>query len=737
LRRTRAGKLLAAWLAAALIMSGSVPVYAEIGGESSAERDTELSAFSIESADPADTGEILVVMDKSESRDALDIAEGDEVVGVQETESQKIITVKPSGENADASIRSYEEAAGVDYVQPNYEYNLLETGAEAVYAESIAADDPRLSSQWSITDADTGLTDAWGALNTYAKVKVAVIDTGVLMTHEDLAANIDAADSYDIVNDTAEMTDPYGHGTEVAGVIAAVTNNAIGVSGTADNHVSICCYNVFKKQTTGKYTADTASIVTAYGKALDAGCKVINMSLGGYESADYSDQLLTSMINTAQEQGVLTVCAGGNGDGVSKGYTKNIFPGDLDACVAVVPTDVNNKRAAYADYNSGKDISAPGVNILTTSHTGEYGYASGSSLAAPYVSGVAALALALNPILTADQIKEILYSTATDLGDAGLDDYYGYGLVNAKAALAAVSPIEYQTHVQNVGWQDYVSQGLLDASADAGISGTVGQGLRAEAFSLSLTNGMEGIYYDAHVENIGWQNGGDDISNWFHDGETAGTTGKALRMEALRIQLSDELASVYDVYYRVHVQDIGWMNWKSNGAIAGTTGLALRIEAIQVQLLPKGAAPSDIGNDSASVYYEGLVQGRDWSGPYKNGDVLGTTGQSLRLEGLRVYADIPVTAGFGGNAEVSYSAHVQDIGWQDFMGSGGFAGKRDLRLEALRLRLDDITAGMYSIRYSAHVQNIGWQDYASDGAVAGTTGECLRMEAIMIRLEKK
>lgn len=134
--------------------------------------------------------------------------------------------------------------------------------------------------------------------------------------------------------------------------------------------------------------------------------------------------------------------------------------------------------------------------------------------------------------------------------------------------------ISYQTHVKDIGWQGAVSNGT--------VAGTTGKGLRVEALKISLSNRKYsgGISYSVHVQNVGWQTA-------VSDGTIAGTTGQALQVEALKINLTGEMAKHNDVYYRVHVQDIGWMDWVKDGEIAGTIGKSLRVEALQVKLVEK------------------------------------------------------------------------------------------------------------------------------------------------------
>ena len=124
---------------------------------------------------------------------------------------------------------------------------------------------------------------------------------------------------------------------------------------------------------------------------------------------------------------------------------------------------------------------------------------------------------------------------------------------------------------------------MAEAKKDGQTSGTIGKGLRMEALKVKLQNKKYGgnIEYRTHIAQKGWQ-------DWKKNGQTAGTTGEKLAMEAVRLKLTGELAEHYDIYYRVHSQSYGWLGWAKNGEIAGTAGLAKRMEAIQIKLVEKG-----------------------------------------------------------------------------------------------------------------------------------------------------
>ncbi len=278
----------------------------------------------------------------------------------------------------------------------------------------------------------------------------------------------------------------------------------------------------------------------------------------------------------------------------------------------------------------------------------------------------------------------------------------------------------YSGHVQNVG--------DVKASKNGATLGTTGRGLRLEALKATVEGGS--IEYRAHVQNVGWQ-------EWVKDGAQAGTTGRGLRLEALQMKLSDRLAAAgYHVWYRVHAQNLGWMGWTCDGELAGTTGMGLRGEAVQILVLRGDAKPK--GYDAAKsafrtyVTANAHVQNDGWLG-YAPAGKFGTTGKGKRLEAMWIKAGLPFEGG------IDYQAHVQNIGWQDWVRNGKIAGTtgRGLRMEAARIKLTGEAAEHLSLWYRAHVQNVGWTKWVRDGAIAGTTGRGLRAEAVEVMVLSK
>ena len=269
--------------------------------------------------------------------------------------------------------------------------------------------------------------------------------------------------------------------------------------------------------------------------------------------------------------------------------------------------------------------------------------------------------------------------------------------------------VNYCTHVQNIGWQDYVYDGAM--------AGTTGMSLRLEAMIINVDTSLDlGVKYRTHIENIGWE------SEWKTGGQESGTDGMGLRLEAMQIMLTGTAAADYDIWYRVHVQNVGWMDWVCNGAVAGTEGQALRLEGMEIKILPKGAPLTLIS-------YETHVENVGWQSSVTDGAMAGTTGQSLRLEGIRIR--IEGIEGLG----VEYKTHIQNIGWEEnWVSDGGFSGTEGqaLRLEAIQIQLTGENASKYDIYYRTHVQNFGWTGWACNGQPCGSAGYSYRLEGIEI-----
>jgi thermitase len=289
-----------------------------------------------------------------------------------------------------------------------------------VVSASYSPNDPRYPEQWHLPSISA--PQAWDVTTGSSDVTIAVVDTGVDYTHQDLKDKCVAG--YNYVDRTSDPMDDHGHGTHVAGIAAASGNNSTGVAGT-DWKARIMPIKVLDSQGSG-YDSDVAAGIRY---AADHGAEVINMSLG---SPDYS-YTLSEAVNYAHNKGVVIVAAAGNES------TSVSYPAACDHVIAVGALESNDSLAYFSNRGSDLDVTAPGVSILSTV-PGGYGKMSGTSMASPLVAGCASLVLTAHPGYSASQVEQALKNGATDLGSPGFDTNYGYGKVNAYAAVSGAQP---------------------------------------------------------------------------------------------------------------------------------------------------------------------------------------------------------------------------------------------------------------------------------------------------------
>ena len=303
----------------------------------------------------------------------------------------------------------------------------------------------------------------------------------------------------------------------------------------------------------------------------------------------------------------------------------------------------------------------------------------------------------------------------------GIVSALGLTKASENSVVSSSPSISYQTHVQDFGWQSWKSNGE--------VSGTVGQSKRLEGINIKLSNINGSIEYKTHVQDIGWQ-------DWKSNGQMSGTSGQSKRLEAIKVKLSGEAANQYDVYYRVHAQDYGWLDWAKNGESAGTEGYSKRLESIQIVLVKKGEnAPGSTSRPFIykMIKYQTHVQNIGWQGEKADGEMSGTTGQSLRLEAIKIQLSSSIDGG------IVYKTHVQDYGWLNFVTNGQASGTtgQAKRLEAIQMQLTGNAMNQYDLYYRVHAQNFGWLGWAKNGESAGTAGYSYRLEGIQIVLVPK
>ncbi|MDD6790513.1 MAG: hypothetical protein PUE04_10470 [Lachnospira sp.] len=198
------------------------------------------------------------------------------------------------------------------------------------------------------------------------------------------------------------------------------------------------------------------------------------------------------------------------------------------------------------------------------------------------------------------------------------------------------------------------------------------------------------------------------------------------------------MAEHYDIYYRVHAQNFGWLGWAKNGEAAGTAGYSYRLESIQIKLVARNSsAPGNTDNafPHYGVSYTTSVQNYGWQENVFDGGTAGTEGRNLRLEGIRISL---ANQEYSGN--IQYRTHIQNLGWEyDWKENGQLSGTtgQSLQLEAIQVKLTGEIAEHYDVYYRVHVQNLGWMGWAKNGESAGTEGHSYRLEAIQIQLVQK
>jgi thermitase len=286
---------------------------------------------------------------------------------------------------------------------------------ERLVAPSASApNDPDYSKAWHL--AKMQVTSAWDVTRG-SGVTVAVLDTGIDATQPDLAGQL--LPGHNSADGSSNTSDVFGHGTEVAGVIAALTNNGIGVASIAPA-VRILPVRVTNDS---KGLASTYDIAQGLIWAADHGAKVANIS---YNVT--GDTLVQNAAAYMHSKGGVVVVAAGNSDA-------DVGTTDQPNIITVAATTSSDTKASWSNYGAAVDVSAPGVGIWSTLRGGGYGAVSGTSFASPATAAVAALVMSANPALTPDQVQSVLENSAVDLGTPGRDPDFGYGRVDAAAAV--------------------------------------------------------------------------------------------------------------------------------------------------------------------------------------------------------------------------------------------------------------------------------------------------------------
>ena len=323
---------------------------------------------------------------------------------------------------------------------------------------------------------------------------------------------------------------------------------------------------------------------------------------------------------------------------------------------------------------------------------------------------------------------------------------------NSRSLISGGNIVGYQAHVSNIGWQEWVSNGLT--------AGTTGKSLPIEALNIKLEGLQEGVSlnYRSHISKIGWQ-------EWKSNGELAGTTGKAKPIEAIEIKLVEK-QNISELKYQTHVSNEGWTDWSLDGVTSGST-IDTQVEAFKL-ILNKG--------QESIIRYRSYIRNTGWQEWKSSGEISGTEGRNLPIEQIEIalnnapdrytieyrirtkntgwneWKQDGQTASSNGDIitgiqvkikdnnsipYVSYQTHVRDIGWQEWVSNSEVAGTtgRSKPIEAIQIKQEVPIKG-YKLKYRVHIRDIGWQEWKSEGEVAGTTGQSKPIEAIEIKFDE-
>ena len=295
----------------------------------------------------------------------------------------------------------------------------------AVIADEVTVNDPRRGDQYALDKVQAG--KAWDVTRGNEQVVISIVDSGVDLGHPDLKAKL--LPGYNSVEAGKQPMDDMGHGTHVAGIAAASTNNGEGVAGLASN-----C-KILPVRVLGSRAGSAATIAEGLVWAADHGADVVNMSLGFYDE----NETVAKAAQYALSKNVVLVATMGNNN-----LEKKRYPAAYPGVIAVGSTDKADQKSTFSNFGAWMSVSAPGTDILSTFPTypvgiqgpAKYAVLSGTSMAAPLVTGLCGLVRSKNPGMTPAAVKQLLESTAVDLGDAGADKNFGNGRIDAYAALS-------------------------------------------------------------------------------------------------------------------------------------------------------------------------------------------------------------------------------------------------------------------------------------------------------------
>ncbi len=620
--------------------------------------------------------------------------------------SSGFVKVTYEGDASAGEVADLLHAQGLE-AQPNFRYYALalDNAEENVTAaddadspltpQATQVNDPERGEQWGLSVIRA--YDAWDIAKGKASpasprpVSVAIIDSGCMVDHPDLQNNL--VGRYDTRTGGTDVTDDQNHGTPVAGIISAEANNGIGVAGVSYN-AGLYIVRALHKQG-NEFVAESTDILKAYDNVVankkigDTKIRVINMSLGSKRTGTLGEKD-TAVIRKIDEayatHDILTVSAAGNKDGT---VPYRCYPCDFsDNVIGVINLEKKDNgsivRNEDSNYNmpgtQAKQLSAPGTRIYTTANNGRYVTKTGTSMAAPCVSGVAALAFVANPQLSAASVKNILCSAADDINTPGFDSFTGYGKVNALTTVQMAKGVADVTGPDSV----YIGRSIslnCPAASDWSSSNTS----VATVTDTGLVRGVKAGYTTISVKSNGR------------------TLKKSIAVYDGRITGPGTIQSGYAAQYKVECSIDGAWNFELGANTANATitkdGKLTANQVGQVTIVAKLNSNPNISVELPITVQQGPV--------INNGgdDNPGAPGTKIMF---RLYN--PNSGEHFYTASVVERDHLISVGW-NYEGEGWTAPESS---SAPVFRLYNANAGDHHYTTSAverdHLISVGWND---------------------------
>ncbi|UCZ54876.1 S8 family peptidase [Bacillus shivajii] len=373
-------------------------------------------------------GEIIVKL-----REGIDKKEwaADHQVKIVDAFNDSLV-VRDKRDSTELLMEEWADDPAVVYMEPNYKYSKQTMAHQTrprqrrtrqvhVFDENESPNDEFYEPyQWNFSQIFA--EEGWAISVGEEQVPIAIIDSGVDPEHIDLSEKIQ--DGFNAFEGNGAYYDEHGHGTHVAGVAAAVTNNEDGVAGVSWNN-PILAVKVLDDRAEG----NSMSIAKGIRWAVDNGAKVLNLSLGD----SHDSEMMHEAVRYAYNNDVVMIAASGN-DNVET----PMYPAAYEEVLTVAATDPHEERAFFSNYGHHIDVSAPGEHIPSTYLGNEFVMMSGTSMAAPHVAGLAGLIRSVDPDLSNEEVYDLIRRTCDDLGEEGVDPYFGHGKINVERALREI-----------------------------------------------------------------------------------------------------------------------------------------------------------------------------------------------------------------------------------------------------------------------------------------------------------